>query len=1556
MSLRPQNNLDNYAPYGVAGRDGPLRAPLIDPYRPPVYRHQPTPQAYPQPQHRRSRSVSPHPWSVPSNPASWYGIHPNTPIYSPVHTDRGSDLGGPPAPIEAMPRGAHAPRVDEILMGPENYSDWCHLVKWLFIIHQVLPYVEGTIPRPDPEVDPIGARNWSQNDAFACSIITSSISSSQRKHTNPCDNSYAMWKALKAVHESRGHQTVINYIRTLFRCSAEEDADIPHHLDIIKETWERINALGSEHFQISDLFFKIIIASSLPPSWDHFTETYIGSETGFVHFDPKKQMSSQEFIGVIISEYNRRVSHVHGTLRSDTVNINPRRSNAKGKSSLITRISQRSEAPQGKENKGGDPCRLCKKTSHITHDCPRWDDLRCDYCHRPGHREDDCWHKHKDKKPEYLGNKNKFNKCSRREEANKGEKGEEEGEEVALHVVDPRSSTYTADPSASITWDVIDAADDDTLDDVIPVETTFSEQVLLGEEDETVSLGENEAENLCTYINNNVVAYTAGNEDRSLYDWIVDSASTSHICNKRDVFTEYIPTHDQVPIYGVGNIATHALGRGKVIIGALYNNKLHKITLNDVLYVPNNRHNLLSLGRWERANGKFKGGQGITLISPNGTHIGHGILSKNNLYTMKFRYLSYDKSVRKQYSLTTQTQALTWEAWHRRFGHVSYTGLGKLHSQKLVDGFTLDTRSPKPDCPACIAAKHSEKPFGSPTKRVSQPGELTHADLWGKYDVTSINGCQYYLLLIDDATRYITVRFLKTKDQAASQIKNYFTYLSVREKQPRAIRIDRGTEFVNNALMSWCEAHGIDVQRTAPYSPSQNGVAERMNRTLVELARAMLAAAQLPEFLWEPAVEHAAYIRNRSFTTSLQGITPYQAWHDNKPNVAHLREFGAPVWILLQGQKVPRKMLPKSARRAYVGHDDGSGAVKYYNAQSRKVLTSRNFHLLSSPDPEPEPELCDPIVVTPEVDTTAVDHNIAPEGGPGSSTRNTQKRKAEDSPPNAEPKRTRGVRIDYKMLNDPFSDNEDNADEETLHTQYINAAEIGGDIHSLVEARKSDEWPEWKSAIQAELNQLEEMGTWKLVDKPPGVTPIANKWVFAKKRDKMGQVTKFKARLVAKGCAQRPGHDYVETHSPVVRLETIRAILSLIPKEKLIVRQMDVKGAYLNGTLKERVYMRQPEGYEDGTDRMCLLIKTLYGLKQAGREWNIEFDDKMKKHGFVQLLSDPCVYIRRDHRGIAIITVWVDDLLLFASSIEAMEAMSDDLKSEWQMTELGEPSKIVGIEIVIGERSITISQKKYIENILLKEGLERANPVSMPLDPNAPLEPNPDGGEGDRSNSYARLLGELQFLANATRPDIAFAVNRLASYTANPSIQHISALKRILRYLAGTKSYGITYTADSDQSNLFHGYADAAYGNLDERKSTTGYVFIAGKGAITWRSKKQQVVALSSTEAEYVALSEAAREACWLRSLFKELGYEQNYPTQIHGDNEGALAMAKNPQFHQRAKHIDIKWHSIRQMIKRKKIQVESCRGQQQTADVLTKALPRPKHKQHVSEMGMAPI
>ena len=221
----------------------------------------------------------------------------------------------------------------------------------------------------------------------------------------------------------------------------------------------------------------------------------------------------------------------------------------------------------------------------------------------------------------------------------------------------------------------------------------------------------------------------------------------------------------------------------------------------------------------------------------------------------------------------------------------------------------------------------------------------------------------------------------------------------------------------------------------------------------------------------------------------------------------------------------------------------------------------------------------------------------------------------------------------------------------------------------------------------------------------------------------------YKARLVVKGCGQRLGHDYVETFSPVVRLDTLRAILSLVPKYKLKVQQMDIKGAYLNGILQETVYMKQPEGCEDGTDRVCRLIKTLYGLKQSGREWNKEFDSKIKTHGYRCLISDPCAYIRWDGDEFAIITVRVDNLMLFASSDKMMNHMKNAIKSEWEATDLGQPSKIIGIEITFTDDAIIISQQKYIKNLLKKEEMANANSVAMPMDPHIQLIPNPEDNE-----------------------------------------------------------------------------------------------------------------------------------------------------------------------------------------------------------------------------------
>ncbi len=263
-----------------------------------------------------------------------------------------------------------------------------------------------------------------------------------------------------------------------------------------------------------------------------------------------------------------------------------------------------------------------------------------------------------------------------------------------------------------------------------------------------------------------------------------------------------------------------------------------------------------------------------------------------------------------------------------------------------------------------------------------------------------------------------------------------------------------------------------------------------------------------------------------------------------------------------------------------------------------------------------------------------------------------------------------------------------------------------------------------------------------------------------------------------------------------------------------------------------------------------------------------------------------------------IITIWVDDLLLFAGSNQIMNEMKNNLHSQWEVTDLGEPSKIIGIEITRSDDGIMISQKRSVESILMRQGLEEANPVSTPLDPKVKIKPNPKGNEGDKSNTYAQLLGELQFVANATCPDITYAINKLASYTTNPDLKHQIALKHILRYLAGTKYYGITYKYLPNSILTFQGFTDAAFTNREDMKSTTGYLIKAADAAITWKSGKQGVTMQSTTEAEFITLWEGGQEAQWLRNLYQELGYAQEKPTMIYCDNTSAVTIAKNPTYH----------------------------------------------------------
>jgi hypothetical protein len=508
----------------------------------------------------------------------------------------------------------------------------------------------------------------------------------------------------------------------------------------------------------------------------------------------------------------------------------------------------------------------------------------------------------------------------------------------------------------------------------------------------------------------------------------------------------------------------------------------------------------------------------------------------------------------------------------------------------------------------------------------------------------------------------------------------------------------------------------------------------------------------------------------------------------------------------------------------------------------------------------------------------------------------------------------------------------------------------------------SSEQLEWKEAMREELEMLKEKGTYKLVELPADRQAIGSKWTFVKKVDELGRVSRHKARLVALGCSQIPGIDFTETFAPMVRLESMRAALAMAALEDLEIIQMDIWGAYLNGELKEEIYMRQPPGFEDGTGRVWKLVKTIYGLKQSGREWNREFDRKLTSIQLIKTAVDHCVYFREHEGERTWVTVWVDDLLILSMSRAEAERTKTEIEKLFETKDLGEPRKIIGIEITRDRDAgtITLSQHHYIETLLAKYGLTDAKPLATPMDPNITLRKVPADAPpapADLRGQYQSMIGRLMYAAICTRPDIAYTVTALSQYSSNPGPEHWSACKRVLRYLSGTRNYGLVYGNTHDVGIHSTGYSDADYAaNPDDRKSISGYAFMLGGATYAWSSKKQTTVATSSTEAEYTALAHATRFAVWSRYLLEEMGHSQESPTVIYEDNQAALALARDPQYHARSKHFDIQNHFIREKIENGIVEPVYCGTEDQIADILTKPLAKPKHEKFARALGLLPV
>ena len=529
-------------------------------------------------------------------------------------------------------------------------------------------------------------------------------------------------------------------------------------------------------------------------------------------------------------------------------------------------------------------------------------------------------------------------------------------------------------------------------------------------------------------------------------------------------------------------------------------------------------------------------------------------------------------------------------------------------------------------------------------------------------------------------------------------------------------------------------------------------------------------------------------------------------------------------------------------------------------------------------------------------------------------------------------------------------------EENTLYDYLLCAQSIVYKIPtSYNEIKDSENRIQWEKAIKDEINSLLFNKTWTLVSMPKNRNIVDCKWVFTVKNDEFGNPLKFKARVVARGFSQVYLTDYNETFAPVARIPSFRFVIAFSNQFNLLVHHMDVKTAFLNGILKEEIYMRVPEGVECKANQVCKLNKAIYGLKQAARCWFEMFEKVLFEKGFRNSAVDRCIYILdRGHVSKNIyVVLYVDDLVIATANFETMNRFKNYLMEKFFMTDLKDIKLFLGIRVLRSENKITLDQSAYIKTILDKFNMSDCKAVSTPLENK--LNYRVLNSDEKFDAPCRNLIGCLMYVMLCTRPDLSVAVNILSRYLTKNNKELWQCLKRVLRYLKGSIDIKLNYMR-GNYNDLLIGYVDSDWGGNDEkdRKSTTGFLFkLFEQCTICWSTKRQLSVAASSTEAEYMALFEAVREAMWLKALATRRNVNIEKPIIIYEDNNGCISIANNPTCHKRSKHIDIKYHFSREQVEKNIIKLNYISTGNQLADILTKPLSAVKFLEFRTGMGL---
>ena len=863
--------------------------------------------------------------------------------------------------------------------------------------------------------------------------------------------------------------------------------------------------------------------------------------------------------------------------------------------------------------------------------------------------------------------------------------------------------------------------------------------------------------------------------------WIIDSGATNHVCYSLQWFRQTSLVGQEQRFLKLGNgehVSVKALGQVE-----LFFNNDRTLCLIDCLYVPDFKRNLISVSCLFEQGLTVEFNSFITIRSSTSV-ICTGDLIDGLYYLSPMSYDVLITEIVDKHDHLAKKRKVSNETylWHLRLGHINPNRIHVLVKSGILTSLDFE---PIPVCESCLEGKMTKRPFKAKGYRATKPLELVHTDVCGPINVQARGGYEYFVTFTDDYSRYGYIYLMRQKSETFTKFREY---KAEAEKQLglhiKELQSDRGGEYLSGEFKSYLTQEGIVSQLSAPGTPQQNGVAERRNRTLQDMVRSMLSYSSLPISFWGYAIETAMYLLNLVPSKTVPK-TPTELWKGRKPSLSHIRIWGAPAHVL---RKDPNKLESRTEVCMFVGYPKGTRGGLFYSPSDKKVIVSThatfleedyisNFkpkskiilEELDSAQEQTEPPVSWPLI--PLIPMHVQRGENVPEG------EQAQVEPVEQDPIQVEPEpeqpvelrrsdRVRRKPARYVLLGESYQ---------------VIAIDSEDDPINYKEALEDVDVQEWQKAMDREMESMYSNSVWSLV---------------------------------------------------VAMLKSIRILLAVAASLDYEIWQMDVKTVFLNGNLNEDIYMQQPEGFKaKGKEHMvCKLQRSIYGLKQASRSWNIRFDQATTSFGFEKSPDEPCVYKRIQAQKVVFLVLYVDDILLIGNDKQVLSGVKDWLHKQFDMKDLGEANYILGIKLIRDRKNklLALSQASYIDKILVRFNMENSKRGSLPFRHGIHLskEQSPKTPEQKERMSripYASAVGSLMYAMLCTRPDICYAVGVVSRYQSDPGEEHWIAVKHILKYLRRTRDYMLVYSSGSLETI---GFTDSDFqGDIDSRKSTSGYVF-----------------------------------------------------------------------------------------------------------------------------------